>query len=78
MTATRELVTDQRQEFAFHDDIVYLQQTKRGLTRETVDADTPARLATSLTVEASLPDECVDFMSTCAVPFTLRSAMRSR
>ena len=24
MTATRELVTDQREQFAFHDDIVYL------------------------------------------------------
>src|SRR5882757_2368357 len=37
LTATRDLVTDKRQEFAFHDDIVYLQQTKRGLTRETVE-----------------------------------------
>jgi Fe-S cluster assembly protein SufB len=37
MTATRELVADQRQEFAFHDDIVYLQETKRGLTRDTVE-----------------------------------------
>ena len=37
MTATRELVTDRRQEYAFHDDIVYLQETKRGLTRETVE-----------------------------------------
>ena len=24
MTATREIVTDQREQFAFHDDIVYL------------------------------------------------------
>jgi Fe-S cluster assembly protein SufB len=37
MTATREIVTDQRDQFAFHDDIVYLQETKRGLTRETVE-----------------------------------------
>ena len=38
MTATREIVTDQRDQFAFHDDIVYLQETKRGLSRETVEA----------------------------------------
>jgi Fe-S cluster assembly protein SufB len=37
MTATRELVTDRREEFAFHDDIVYLAETKRGLTRSTVE-----------------------------------------
>ncbi|HET8786506.1 MAG TPA: Fe-S cluster assembly protein SufB [Candidatus Limnocylindrales bacterium] len=37
MTATREIVTDQREKFAFHDDIVYLRETKRGLTRETVE-----------------------------------------
>ena len=37
MTTTRELVTDKRDEYAFHDDIVYLAQTKRGLTRETVE-----------------------------------------
>ena len=37
MTATREIVTDQRDQFAFHDDIVYLQETKRGLTRDTVE-----------------------------------------
>ena len=37
MTATRELVTDRRDEYAFHDDIVYLAETKRGLTRETVE-----------------------------------------
>jgi Fe-S cluster assembly protein SufB len=37
MTATRELVTDKRAEYAFHDDIVYLTETKRGLTRETVE-----------------------------------------
>ena len=37
MTATRELVTDRREEYAFHDDIVYLAETKRGLTRETVE-----------------------------------------
>jgi Fe-S cluster assembly protein SufB len=37
MTAAREIVTDQRDQFAFHDDIVYLQETKRGLTRETVE-----------------------------------------
>jgi Fe-S cluster assembly protein SufB len=37
MTATREIVADQRDQFAFHDDIVYLAETKRGLTRETVE-----------------------------------------
>ena len=37
MTATRELVADKRQEYAFHDDIVYLTETKRGLTRATVE-----------------------------------------
>jgi Fe-S cluster assembly protein SufB len=37
MTATRDIVTDQREKFAFHDDIVYLRETKRGLTRETVE-----------------------------------------
>ena len=37
MTATREIVTDQRDQFAFHDDIVYLRETKRGLTRDTVE-----------------------------------------
>ena len=34
---TRELVSDRRDQYAFHDDIVYLQETKRGLTRETVE-----------------------------------------
>lgn len=37
MTAAREIVTDQRDQFAFHDDIVYLAETKRGLTRATVE-----------------------------------------
>jgi Fe-S cluster assembly protein SufB len=37
MTSTRELVQDQREQFAFHDDIAYLAETKRGLTRETVE-----------------------------------------
>ncbi len=37
MTSTRDLVKDERDQFAFHDDIVYLAQTKRGLTRETVE-----------------------------------------
>src|SRR6476659_8346389 len=37
MTATREIVTDKREEFAFHDDIIYLRETKRGLTRDTVE-----------------------------------------
>ena len=37
MTSTRDLVKDERDQFAFHDDIVYLQETKRGLTRETVE-----------------------------------------
>jgi Fe-S cluster assembly protein SufB len=37
MTATREIVTDQREQFAFHDDITYLAETKRGLTRATVE-----------------------------------------
>ena len=37
MTSTRDLVKDERDQFAFHDDIVYLKETKRGLTRETVE-----------------------------------------
>jgi Fe-S cluster assembly protein SufB len=37
MTSTRDLVQDERDQFAFHDDIVYLAETKRGLTRETVE-----------------------------------------
>ena len=37
MTSTRDLVKDERDQFAFHDDIVYLAETKRGLTRETVE-----------------------------------------
>jgi Fe-S cluster assembly protein SufB len=37
MTTTRDLVRDERDKFAFHDDIVYLAQTKRGLTRDTVE-----------------------------------------
>jgi Fe-S cluster assembly protein SufB len=36
MTATRDLVRDQRDQYAFHDDIVYLRESGRGLTRETV------------------------------------------
>ncbi len=35
--STRDAVRDRRDEFAFHDDIVYLSETKRGLTRETVE-----------------------------------------
>ena len=37
MTSTRDLVQDERDQFAFHDDIVYLRETKRGLTRDTVE-----------------------------------------
>src|SRR4051794_22664628 len=37
MTATRDLVRDERDKFAFHDDIVYLHESGRGLTRETVE-----------------------------------------
>ena len=37
MTTTRDLVADQRDQFAFHDDIVYLAETKRGLSRATVE-----------------------------------------
>jgi Fe-S cluster assembly protein SufB len=37
MTATRDIVKDRRDEYAFHDDIVYLAETKRGLTRDTVE-----------------------------------------
>ena len=35
MTSTRDLVKDERDQFAFHYDIVYLRETKRGLTRDT-------------------------------------------
>ena len=34
---TRDIVKDRRDEYAFHDDIVYLAETKRGLTQETVE-----------------------------------------
>src|SRR5512139_467726 len=37
MTSTRDLVKDERDQYAFHDDIVYLAETKRGLTHETVE-----------------------------------------
>ena len=37
MTSTRDLVRDERDQYAFHDDIAYLAETKRGLTRETVE-----------------------------------------
>src|SRR5215203_3716401 len=37
MTSTRDLVRDERDQFAFHDDIVYLAETKRGISRETVE-----------------------------------------
>jgi len=37
MTSTRDLVADRREQYAFHDDIVYLKETKRGLTRDTVE-----------------------------------------
>jgi Fe-S cluster assembly scaffold protein SufB len=37
MTSTRDAVRDRREEFAFHDDLVYLHEAKRGLTRATVE-----------------------------------------
>jgi len=38
MTAPqRDIVRDERSKFEFHDDVVYLKQTKRGLTRDTVE-----------------------------------------
>ena len=37
MTDTRQLVQDRRAEYAFHDDLVYLHEAKRGLTRATVE-----------------------------------------
>jgi len=37
MASTREIVTDRRAEYAFHDDIVYLAETRRGLSREVVE-----------------------------------------
>jgi len=37
MTQTRDLVADRRQEYGFHDEITYLAETKRGLTRATVE-----------------------------------------
>src|SRR6202162_2484204 len=37
MTPPRARCPDARHQFAFHDDIVYLAQTKRGLTRDTVE-----------------------------------------
>ena len=37
MAATRELVSQDYSKFDFRDDLVYLKETKRGLTRETVE-----------------------------------------
>jgi len=37
MTDTRQLVQDRRDEYAFHDDIAYLHEAERGLTRATVE-----------------------------------------
>ncbi len=37
MSTTRDLVRDERDQYAFHDDITYLAETKRGLTRDTVE-----------------------------------------
>jgi len=38
MTAPqRDIVRDERSKFEFHDDVVYLKQTKRGLSRDTVE-----------------------------------------
>jgi Fe-S cluster assembly protein SufB len=37
MTATREMVSNDRSKFDFKDEIVYLAETKRGLTRDTVE-----------------------------------------
>lgn len=37
MASTRDIVTDRRAEYAFHDDIVYLAETQRGLSREVVE-----------------------------------------
>ncbi len=37
MTATRELVNNDRSKFDFKDEIVYLAETKRGLSRQTVE-----------------------------------------
>jgi Fe-S cluster assembly protein SufB len=36
-TDTRQAVQDRRAEYAFHDDLVYLHEAKRGLTRETIE-----------------------------------------
>jgi Fe-S cluster assembly protein SufB len=36
-TRTRQAVQDRRAEYAFHDDLVYLHEVKRGLTRATVE-----------------------------------------
>jgi Fe-S cluster assembly protein SufB len=37
MATTREIVRDIREQFAFHDDITYLAETRRGLSREVVE-----------------------------------------
>ncbi|MEY4046424.1 MAG: hypothetical protein RIR19_893 [Chloroflexota bacterium] len=36
MTIAKPVVTDEREQYAFHDDITYLRETKAGLTEETV------------------------------------------
>ena len=41
-TDTRQAVQDRRAEYAFHDDLVYLHEAKRGLTRETIEASAMA------------------------------------
>ena len=36
MTIAKPVVTDEREQYAFHDEITYLRETKAGLTEETV------------------------------------------
>ena len=36
MTIAKETVRDEREQYAFHDDITYLRETKAGLTEATV------------------------------------------
>ncbi len=36
MTIAKDVVRDEREQYAFHDDIAYLRETKAGLTEATV------------------------------------------
>ena len=65
MTATARIVTDKREQFAFHDDIVYLRETTRGLTRQTVEEITEFK---EEPVDAPVPAARLDHFQKRAMP----------